>query len=91
MIGWRNHSPTTLQLSIGLGWTLVRPGLPPMRLFITGQWMIYRRDVPIAPQTTMNFGHDLGVPAAQILLGSLEWQQATNRSRVFSVACERAP
>jgi len=62
MIGWRSHSPTTLPLSIGLGRTLVRPGLPPMSLFITGQWMIYRQDVPIAPQTTMNFDMTLAFP-----------------------------
>jgi hypothetical protein len=62
MIGWRNHSPTTLPLSIGLGRTLVRPGLPPMSLFITGQWMIYRQYAPIAPQTTINFGVTVAFP-----------------------------
>ncbi len=32
-MGWRRHSPTTLPLSLGLGRTFVRPGLPPMSFF----------------------------------------------------------
>ena len=40
-IGWHRHSPTMLPLSLGLGRTLVRPGLPPMSLFVTGNgWSI---------------------------------------------------
>ena len=49
-IGWHHHSATMLPLSLGLGRTLVRPGLPPMSLFVTGQWMAYRQYAPIAPQ-----------------------------------------
>src|ERR1700752_2872160 len=52
---WRRHSPTMLPLSIGIGRTLVRPGLPPTRLFVTGQWMAYRQYAPIAPQTPIKF------------------------------------
>jgi hypothetical protein len=61
-MGWRHNSPTTLPLSIGLGRTLVRPGLPPMSFFITGQWMVYRQFAPIAPQTTVNFGLTVAFP-----------------------------
>jgi hypothetical protein len=61
-IGWRRHSSTMLPLSIGLGRTLVRPGLPPMSLFVTGQWMAYRQFAPIAPQTTINFGLTVAFP-----------------------------
>ena len=61
-MGWRRHSPTMLPLSLGLGRTLVRPGLPPMSLFITGQWMVYRQYAPIAPQTTINFGLTVAFP-----------------------------
>jgi hypothetical protein len=32
-MGWHRHSPTMLPLSVGLGRTLVRPGLPPMSFF----------------------------------------------------------
>ena len=55
-VGWHRHAPTVLPLSIGIGRTLVRPGLPPMSLFVTGQWMAYRQYAPFAPQTTINFG-----------------------------------
>ena len=61
-MGWRHNSPTMLPLSIGLGRTLVRPGLPPMSLFVTGQWMVYRQYAPIAPQTTINFGLTIAFP-----------------------------
>jgi hypothetical protein len=61
-IGWHHHSATMLPLSLGLGRTLVRPGLPPMSLFVTGQWMAYRQYAPIAPQTTINFGLTVAFP-----------------------------
>ncbi|HYK65869.1 MAG TPA: hypothetical protein VEY94_13055 [Patescibacteria group bacterium] len=61
-MGWRRHYPTMLPLSIGLGRTLVRPGLPPMSFFVTGQWMVYRQFAPIAPQTTINFGLTVAFP-----------------------------
>lgn len=61
-MGWHRHSPTMLPLSLGLGRTLVRPEMPPMSLFITGQWMAYRQFAPIAPQTTINFGITVGFP-----------------------------
>ena len=61
-MGWRHNSPTMLPLSVGLGRTLVRPGLLPMSLFVTGQWMAYRQYAPIAPQTTINFGLTVAFP-----------------------------
>jgi hypothetical protein len=61
-LGWRRHSPTMLPLSIGIGRTLVRPGLPPISLFVTGQWMAYRQYASIAPQTTINFGITAAFP-----------------------------
>ena len=70
-MGWRRHSPTKLPLSMGIARTLVRPGLPPMSFFVTGQWMLYRqfaqfslRATPpeVAPQTTVNFGMVLAFP-----------------------------
>jgi len=62
-MGWHRHSPTTLPLSLGVGRTLVHTGLPPMSLFVTGQWMAYRQFAPIAPQTTINFGLSVAFPA----------------------------
>jgi len=64
-MGWRRHSSTMLPLSLGLGRTLVRPELPPMSLFVTGQWMAYRQYAPIAPQTTINFGISVAFPQLQ--------------------------
>ena len=61
-MGWRRHYPTMMPLSIGLGRTIVRPGLPPMSIFVTGQWMAYRQFAPIAPQTTINFGLTVAFP-----------------------------
>ena len=61
-VGWHRHAPTMLPLSVGLGRTLVRPDLPPMSLFVTGQWMVYRQYAPIAPQTTINFGITVAFP-----------------------------
>ncbi len=61
-MGWRRHSPTTLPLSLGLGRTFVRPGLPPMSFFVTGQWTAYRQYAPVTAQTTVNFGLTIGFP-----------------------------
>jgi hypothetical protein len=54
--GWRRHSSTVLPLSLGVGDVIVRPGLPPLNFFVTGQWTVYRQFAPIAPQTGVNFG-----------------------------------
>jgi hypothetical protein len=62
MMGWHRHTSTTLPLSAGIGRTIVRPGLPPMSLFVTGQWTLYRQFAPVTPQTTINFGITIGFP-----------------------------
>jgi len=61
-MGWHRHSPTTLPLSLGVGRTFVRPGLPPMSFFVTGQWTLYRQFAPVTPQTTINFGMTIAFP-----------------------------
>ncbi len=61
-MGWHHNSPTVLPLSLGIGRTVVRRGLPPMSLFVTGQWMLYRQFAPIAPQATVNFGMTVAFP-----------------------------
>ena len=68
-MGWHRHSPTMLPLSAGLGRTLIRPGLPPMSLFVTGQWMVYRQFAPLAPQTTINFGMTMAFPQLRYYWG----------------------
>jgi hypothetical protein len=68
-MGWHRRSPTTLPLSAGIGRTFVRPGLPPMSFFVTGQWMVYRQFAPVAPQTTINFGLTLAFPQLRYYWG----------------------
>jgi hypothetical protein len=66
-MGWRYHSPTVIPMSLGIGRTFVRPGLPPMSFFVTGQSTLYRQFAPITPQTTVNFGITVAFP------GLREW------------------
>ena len=51
-IHWRNGSSTTLPLSFGLGYVILRQGWSPMNVFLSGEWMAYRHDAPVAAQTT---------------------------------------
>jgi hypothetical protein len=60
--GWRSGSSLTIPLSFGLGWVILRPGLPPVNLFVSGEWMAYRRDAAGAPQTTVRFGTTVAFP-----------------------------
>jgi hypothetical protein len=60
--GWHRHSTTVLPLSLGIGDVIVRPGLPPLNFYVTGQWTVYRQFAPIAPQTGVNFGLIVAFP-----------------------------
>lgn len=60
--GLHRHSPTVLPLSLGLGDVIVRPGLPPLNFYVTGQWTVYRQSAPVAPQTGVNFGLIVAFP-----------------------------
>jgi hypothetical protein len=59
---WRNASSITIPLSFGVGWVIVRENVSPINLFVTGEWMAYRHDAPVAPQTTVRFGITVGFP-----------------------------
>ena len=60
-INWRNSSSVTLPLSFGLGY--VHPGRTThLNVFLSGEWMAYRHDTPLAPQTTVRFGLTVGFP-----------------------------
>ena len=61
-INWRNGSSTTVPLSFGLGYVMLRQGLPPLNFFVSGEWMAYRHDAPVAPQTTVRFGMTVAFP-----------------------------
>ena len=38
VVDWRHHSPTMLPLSLVVGRVMVRPGLPPVNVYVAGQW-----------------------------------------------------
>ncbi len=59
---WRHGAPRLLPLSFGIGRVLLREGLPPLNLFVSGEWMAYRQDAPVAPQTTVRFGMTVAFP-----------------------------
>jgi len=61
-ISWYHRSLTTLPISFGLGYVMVREDRPPLNLFVTGEWMAYRQFAPFAPQTTIRFGMTIGFP-----------------------------
>jgi hypothetical protein len=61
-MSWYRHGPTMVPLSAGIGYVKIRPGLPPINLFVTGEWMAYRQFAPFAPQTTIRFGLTVAFP-----------------------------
>ena len=63
--GWHDGSPTTVPLSFGVGYVVPRKGAPPLNFSVSGEWMAYRKDAPIAPQTTVRFGVTVGFPELQ--------------------------
>jgi hypothetical protein len=60
--GWRKGSPTMMPLSLGLGYILLHEDWPPLNFFVSGEWMAFRDDAPIAPQTTLRFGLTIAFP-----------------------------
>jgi hypothetical protein len=62
VFNWRHHSATTVPLSFGVGDVVVRPGLPPLNFYVSGQWMAYRQFAPAAPQTTVTFELTIAFP-----------------------------
>jgi hypothetical protein len=59
--GW--HGDTVLlPLSLGFGYVLLREDWPPVNVFVTGEWMAYRHNAPIAPQTSVRFGLTVAFP-----------------------------
>jgi hypothetical protein len=61
-VGWQHHGAVLLPLSFGIGHVMVREGMPPINLFVSGEWMAYRRFAPLAPQTTVRFGITVAFP-----------------------------
>jgi hypothetical protein len=61
-MGWRSGSATMLPLSLGLGYMLLHEDWPPLNFFVSGEWMAYRDNAPIAPQMTVRFGLTIAFP-----------------------------
>ena len=60
--GWHERAPTLLPLSFGIGYVHVREGLPPINLFVSGEWTAYRKNAPVAPQASVRFGMTVAFP-----------------------------
>jgi hypothetical protein len=60
--GWGHHSPILLPLSLGVGRVMVRPGLPPLNFYVSGQWMAYHEYSPVTPKWSVNFGVTIAFP-----------------------------
>jgi hypothetical protein len=61
-VGWYDGAARTLPLSVGLGYVMLREGRPPINLFVSGEWMAYRQNAPVAPHTTVRFGVTVAFP-----------------------------
>jgi len=61
-IGERAGTATILPLSLGLGYVIPREGSPPINVSVSGEWMAYRENAPVAPQTTVRFGMTVAFP-----------------------------
>jgi hypothetical protein len=60
--GWNQNQPTLLPVSLGLGYVSLREGWPPLNVFVSGEWMAWRDDAPVAPRTTLRFGITMAFP-----------------------------
>jgi hypothetical protein len=49
-------------VSLGLGYVMLRRGWPPCNFFVTGEWMAYRENAPVAPQFTLRLGLTVAFP-----------------------------
>jgi hypothetical protein len=61
-IGWHEGALRTFPLSFGLGYVFLRDDAPPLNLFVSGEWLVYREHAPVAPQTTVRFGLTVAFP-----------------------------
>ena len=59
---WGDDKSTTIPLSFGVGYVWLREALPPVNLFVSGEWMAYREDARVAPQTSVRFGVTIAFP-----------------------------
>jgi hypothetical protein len=61
-LSWHEEGPRTVPVSLGLGYVMLRRGWPPCNFFVTGEWMAYRENAPVAPQFTLRLGMTVAFP-----------------------------
>lgn len=61
-MGWRRGSGTTIPLSLGVGYVRLHADWPVLNFSVSGEWMAYRQNASVAPQTTVNFGLSVAFP-----------------------------
>jgi hypothetical protein len=61
-IGWHEGAARTFPLSLGLGYVWLRQNGPPLNFSVSGQWLVYRENAPVAAQTTVVFGMTIAFP-----------------------------
>ncbi|MGH7787836.1 MAG: hypothetical protein ACRERC_13260, partial [Candidatus Binatia bacterium] len=61
-MGWHHNTATVLPLSFGVGKVIVHEDWPPLNLFVSGEWTVYRQFAPVAPQTTVRLGMTIAFP-----------------------------
>ena len=59
---WGDDEPTTLPLSFGVGYVWLHEAWPPINVSVSGEWMAYRHDAPVAPQTSVRLGFTIAFP-----------------------------
>jgi hypothetical protein len=60
--GERAGSAILLPLSLGLGYVIPREGAPPINVSVSGAWMAYRQNAPVASQTTVRLAMTIAFP-----------------------------
>jgi hypothetical protein len=63
---WRDGTPDTVPISLGLGWVIPRGNAPALNVFVSGEWTAYRNHAPVAPQTTVRVGMTVAFPGLQL-------------------------
>lgn len=64
--GWRHGSPTRIPVSLGLGYVMRREGRAPLNFSLSGEWSVFRKNEPVAPQTALKLGVSIPFPKWKI-------------------------
>ena len=63
---WRDGTPDTVPISLGLGWVIPRGNQPAFNFFVSGEWTAYRNHAAVAPQTTVRLGMTVAFPGLEL-------------------------